>query len=455
MRAVSRVSASVRLLMRRASEAVLRVPVFAKVMGIVLSMAAAFGSGLLWQIHTAWHQKAIGDLVARGEFLTRHVTLHAEPYLRGGRLGELERLMNEVRANAQDIVGIAVVASDGRVSVFSGNVEPAPEMRLLTADLPPDLGGHVEVKLSTASVDHSVGWLTGRLARTTAAIALIGILASWGLTRLITRPLEELVNLAWEVQDGQYGGTAPVRVGDEIGELATAFNEMSGALAEKERAGQVLRRQVLAAQEEERRRVARELHDETGQALTSLIAGLGALEAKEASAGGAGPVVELRRMAEQTLQDVHDLAVTLRPSVLDDVGLVPAVERHCATVEARFGLPVSFRHLGMEGPRLRAEMEVAIYRLIQEAVTNAVRHGRARTVHVLLEREDRRVLLVVADDGRGFAANTWRTDAVRGGHLGLRGMEERVQLFGGSFCVDSGPGAGTLVWAQMPVEDMS
>jgi signal transduction histidine kinase len=272
------------------------------------------------------------------------------------------------------------------------------------------------------------------------------------MTRLFTRPLEELVALTSRVKDGQYGVAAPVRADDEVGELAGAFNEMTAALAEKERAGQQLRRQLLAAHEDERKRVARELHDETGQALTSLIAGLGALEAREPVAGRGVAAAELRRMAEQALRDVHDLAVTLRPSVLDDVGLVPAVARHCETVGARCGLTISFRPLGLEGARLPAEMEAAIYRMIQEALTNAVRHGKARHINVLLERERGRVLLAVADDGKGFAGDTWRTDAARGGHLGLRGMEERVQLFGGSFCVDSKPGEGARLWAQMPEE---
>jgi signal transduction histidine kinase len=449
--AASMLSPAARRLAHRAVEAALAVPVPLKVMGIALAVAAALGGGLLWQIHATWHEKAVRDVIERGEFLVRHVAIHAQPYLRQGRTEAFERLMGEVRTTAGDIVRLAVVDGEGRVVAQSGEPEGRGGVHVRKADLPPDLGGHVAVWISTEAVDRSVAWLTARLARTTAVVALVGLVASWGLARLFARPLDELVALAREIKAGQYGGIAPVRSGDEVGELAAAFNEMTTALAEKEREGRQVRRRVLAAQEDERRRIARELHDQTGQALTSLIAGLGALELRAPSPVTGSAVSELRRVAEETLEEVHDLAVALRPSVLDDVGLIPAVERHCGSFGARFDIAVSFRHIGMEGPRLPAEMEVAVYRVVQEALTNAARHGRARKAHVLLEREDDRVLLAVADDGQGFDADAWRADAFRGGHLGLRGMEERVHLFGGSFCVDSTPGEGVLIWAQLPL----
>jgi signal transduction histidine kinase len=316
--------------------------------------------------------------------------------------------------------------------------------------LPPPSGAQTEEMAAQTHVE-----LQRRLARVLSVMAVTGILGAWLLTRILTHPLDELLQLTRRLQHGDLRARAPVRSRDEVGDLAVAFNEMAEALAQKEAARQKLLRQVIAAEEEERRRVARELHDQTGQALTSLIAGLGALESRP-GAVEAARLADLRRLAEQTLEEVHDLSRTLRPAALDDLGLEPALARHCELFRQRSGVAVDLVTVGLgDSGRLPAELELTVYRLVQEALTNAWRHGQASRVKVMVDHQRTRLLVIVADDGKGFPHKDWRTHVAQGQRLGLLGMEERVGLFGGSLCLESVPGGGTQLFAEIPLPDNS
>ena len=204
-------------------------------------------------------------------------------------------------------------------------------------------------------------------------------------------------------------------------------------------------RRVVAAQELERRRLARELHDETGQALTSILLGLKPLEQSVETEEARAAVASVRELVVSTLQDVRALAVELRPAALDDFGLVPAVERLTATFREQSGLRVDLEaQLGDE--RLPSEVETALYRVVQEALTNIVKHARAGHVSVLLSRKGGAVVAVIEDDGSGFDPAGTREDA-----LGLAGMRERVGLVGGRLRIESTSETGTTLVAEVPV----
>jgi len=204
-------------------------------------------------------------------------------------------------------------------------------------------------------------------------------------------------------------------------------------------------RRAVDAQELERARLARELHDETGQALTSILLGLKHLddvvetdEAREATAS-------IRELVAATLQDVRRLAVELRPSALDDFGLVPAVERLASNLSEQSDLVVDLEaRLGDR--RLPPEAETALYRIVQEGLTNVVKHAAAHRVSITLVRKEAAAVVVIEDDGQGFDL-----EAVRAGALGFTGMRERVELVGGRLTVETSPGAGTTVVAEVHV----
>jgi signal transduction histidine kinase len=225
-------------------------------------------------------------------------------------------------------------------------------------------------------------------------------------------------------------------------ELERRLEENSQARADL----QELSAKLLRAQENERRTLARELHDEVGQSLSAIL-----MEADNASAA-AGPaearehLVAVRTLAEKTVNEVRDLALLLRPSMLDDFGLVPALNWHAREMTKRTGLNVLLT-ADEAADELPEEHTTCIYRLVQEAVNNAARHASARTVHVELRREEERVYVSVRDDGAGFD-----TRIVRG--LGLLGMEERVRRLGGRIAVDSQPGRGTAISVELPVTEL-
>ncbi|MFL5931537.1 MAG: GAF domain-containing protein [Gaiellaceae bacterium] len=202
-------------------------------------------------------------------------------------------------------------------------------------------------------------------------------------------------------------------------------------------------RKVVQAQELERTRLARELHDETGQALTSILLALKPLEGA-ADADARAAVAAVRELVVSTLQDVRRLAVELRPSALDDLGLVPAVDRLAQTV-AETGMRVDVEaHIGDE--RLPESVETTLYRIVQEAVTNVARHSGAGRLSITLTRKNGAIVAIVEDDGKGFDPARTGSDG-----LGLVGMRERLALVGGTLRIEAAAGAGTTIAAEVPL----
>lgn len=206
--------------------------------------------------------------------------------------------------------------------------------------------------------------------------------------------------------------------------------------------------QVLTAQEEERKRIARELHDDTAQALTSMLVRLRLLERGLGDGEARSNLGELRDLAAATLEAVRRLALDLRPSALDDLGLVPALHWYTDNFGQHWGIKARFRADGLNR-RLPPELELVLYRVAQEALTNVAKHARARRVRVELERHGLWVRLMVEDDGSGFHVKEAMSSKERG--LGLFGMQERLALVGGKFHIESQPGKGTKVVAEVPL----
>jgi signal transduction histidine kinase len=239
--------------------------------------------------------------------------------------------------------------------------------------------------------------------------------------------------------------SADPRFTDEDVRLAEAFAARAAVAVDlSERVARDALRRVVSAQELERRRLARELHDETGQALTSILLGLKSLEDAKDDADLAESTSRVRELVVTTLQDVRRLAVELRPKALDDFGLVPALERLVETFREQTGIEVDLEpRLGDE--RLPSDVETTLYRITQEALTNVVKHADAKRVSIVLTRRDGSISTVIEDDGRGFSE-----EQGSGNRLGLLGMRERVALVDGRLTVESSPGSGTMLSIEVP-----
>jgi signal transduction histidine kinase len=236
------------------------------------------------------------------------------------------------------------------------------------------------------------------------------------------------------------------RFTDQDMRLAETFAERAALAADlSTRVARDALTRVVDAQELERKRLARELHDETGQALTSMLLGLRTVEEAKTSAERDEATERLRTQLVDTLHDVRRLAVELRPKALDDFGLVAALERLTTTFSEQTAIPVEFEAM-LDDARLPPAVETALYRIVQEALTNVIKHSRASQVSVLLRRKPGSVAAVIEDDGQGFDL-----EETRDGGLGLIGMRERIELVDGRLAVESSAHGGTSVVAEVPV----
>jgi signal transduction histidine kinase len=207
---------------------------------------------------------------------------------------------------------------------------------------------------------------------------------------------------------------------------------------------------MMRIQEEERRGIARELHDEIGQAFTAIKIGLQSLLPEAGSPRARGRVEECLRVVERALEQVRSLSLDLRPSQLDDLGLVAALRWYLDRQSRLAGFEIQF---SADSPpeRFHADVETACFRIVQEALANVLRHAAARRVRIELRRQGEALELAVEDDGRGFDVAAARCRAAHGGSLGLASMEERAALAGGRIEFDSQPGKGTRVRVHLPL----
>jgi two-component system sensor histidine kinase UhpB len=305
---------------------------------------------------------------------------------------------------------------------------------------------------------------------THALLVLAALCLSAGLSMLVLRetfrPIRSLREATQRFNAGDHSARASVApmTDPDVAGLVTEVNALwdrleadAATIREKTDQAERLAAQVIMAQEDERRRVARELHDEAGQALTAVIIGLerGLASMPEVYATDLPVqprqlISNLRDLAAQTLDEVRKLALELRPSVLDDLGLIAALRQYVRSIEDRSGLVAQLTLVGWDETeeRVPAEVETALFRIAQEALTNAIRHARASSVELRLRRTADLVTLEVRDDGIGLIAVP---SPEAGEHLGMFGMRERARLLGGEFHAMPVSPRGTLVKVSIPL----
>lgn len=207
---------------------------------------------------------------------------------------------------------------------------------------------------------------------------------------------------------------------------------------------------IIEAQEEERLRLSREIHDGPAQTLAQVLLGselVGQVCQKQGEAAAFEELGNLQGMIRSALSDVRRIIYDLRPMTLDDLGLVPTLEKYVARIEEAEGVTISFEYADMPR-RLSSKMETALFRLVQEAVQNACKHGEPGAIQIKIDFRDDAVMLVIKDDGKGFDLNQEKEDA-----FGIIGMRERVDLLEGEITFDSKLGQGTIVMIQIPVRE--
>jgi two-component system sensor histidine kinase UhpB len=254
------------------------------------------------------------------------------------------------------------------------------------------------------------------------------------------------------VQAGDRSQRAPLTGFDpQADQLARTFNIMLETIDE---ANRLRVTQTMNAMEDERKRIARELHDETSQVLTSLLISLALLEESITTQEARDRITETRMLAHRTLRAIRNLSIDLRPSALDDLGLLPALRWYVKEYQQKFPITVDLQTSGFK-ERLPAEMETALYRIIQESLTNVARHAQAHKACILVQEENNMVMASITDDGCGFDQDQLQKVPGPGQERGwgLVGMYERAHLLDGTLTIDSALGHGTTVLAYIPLNN--
>jgi signal transduction histidine kinase len=385
------------------------------------------------------------EVSASGTILTRYPA----PELWVGRPLAEESLLESFFAQKSGVVEAPDVKGVRRLYAF--------------ASMPSHLvGGTVVAALSipTRVLFAQANRVLGRNLRWSALALGLALTLGWlGSNLLVVRPVNALVKSSARLASGDLSARTGLAHGrDELGRLTLAFDQMAEALEQREadhlrssQKLQTLTRRLVDVQEAERRHIARELHDEIGQTLTAAELNLQAALRLTRGNAVSRRLTEGVQAVERVLDQVRDLSLNLRPSMLDDLGLEPALRWYTQRQAALTGLKAEFRSDPLEG-RIDTVVETECFRVAQEALTNVVRHAVARAVAVELSNRDGHLHLSVRDDGVGFDVSALREQAVRGASLGLLSMEERASLAGGALELNSTPGQGTEVHAWFPLK---
>jgi signal transduction histidine kinase len=459
-----------------------------KIMGIAVFLVMLLGSWITWQAYTTSTSVLQEQLEMRGISIARDVAARSVNPIFIHNLYELHQLVRDTLENNDDVVYIFIQDVDGNVLVHSFSGRGVP---LVLKDLNPVDGdtrfkivsffsekglvhdvavpvfegraGTVRLGMGEDQLRRTVNAMTGSMIFSVLVVFALGILAAYFLATRLRAPLHQLIEGTHSVAAGNFGVRVEPWARDELGALAETFNLMTDKLeayrqeniatrTELERKKKLriqLVEKIISAQEDERKRIARELHDETSQALTSLKMGLMVIEEATDHAHASLVAAELREMLGHTLNEVSTLARDLRPSVLDDMGLDKALLNFIEQCAIRLNQPIDFHREGLEGARFPSYVETAVYRVVQEALTNVMKYAAAENISVVVRYGNGTLSAIIEDDGVGFSVHEVLSGRDDKKGLGLFGMQERASLIGGVLEIESSPGEGTTIYLNV------
>lgn len=455
-----------------------RVSLRFKIMGLALGLVALSGTVTIFKVHDILMSNMTTLLKEESLSIARELASHSKEYILINDLYGLTRLLKDINNNRPEVRYAFVV--DSHYEVLAHTFSEGFPLDLLTdedrlnfqertAPLSTNEGiiwdtfypileggnGGVRVGITEKVMQQQISAFLRSFFVHTVAVMFVALLLSVLLTFIIMRPVKKLLESTRAARRGNYDCIIATYPRDEVGDLVVAFNAMLRQLQQadadrkdKEKIRNEFLQRVISTQEQERKRVSRELHDQTGQALASIMVRLNVLDKGDKS-DLSEEIAALKKSLIDEMGSIHNLAVELRPSVLDDMGLVAALELYLNTFRERHGLNVEFVKINMEDKRADHCVETCIYRIIQESLTNIVKHAKADTVKILLELRQENIRGIIEDNGSGFDLGKIPRE-----HLGIYGMEERANLCGGTLKVDAEYGQGTMVSFTMPIKSI-
>ncbi|WP_242698539.1 ATP-binding protein [Bacillus sp. SD088] len=324
--------------------------------------------------------------------------------------------------------------------------------------------GYVRVGMTEERVRSYLYNKVGQLIFITMIVCAVAASIAYYLTNIITKPIDNLVDTATGISSGNLKLRATSMNNDEIGKLAHTFNNMADnlinsrnkinklliELQEKNALRDTLIQKLLSAQEDERKRISRELHDETSQALTSLMITMRVLANEAQNEEQKKLLNTCRDTTANILTDIRDIAVELRPPIIDDIGIFSAINKYIDDFYEKYLIEVEFDDFKLDSNLIDNQISLALYRIIQESLTNIVKHSTASRVTIKIWLADNHVNLKIRDNGQGITKEDIRK-AHQQKRIGIYGMQERAELLGGSCILKPITGGGTEVLVCIPL----
>lgn len=451
------------------------VSLFLKVMGIALSLIALFGTGTILETRALMKDSIKQETDEKGRLLARYIESSLVDRLVTGDLVAVSGSLREVARIFPDVAYLFILSPQNRVLVntlsfplsrelLAANVVGAngvlseqlieTEEGIINDIAVPLMEGRLgtlRIGISQSQIRRTVNAMTIRLLVSALLVAFLGAGISYLLAFILIKPILNLINGVELVEKGDFNIRIKPWFDDEIGRLTAAFNNMAGVLGREKKLKTELVRKLLTSQEEERQRISRELHDKTSQSLTSIKIGLKVMELQALPREALVKFEEFRGLLNSSLDEIHNLAVELRPPALGDLGLPRIIEELGENFKRTFGIEVRCSiDKYFRDNRLKPEIEIGLYRIIQEAFSNIEKHSGASVVQVGFSKAAGEILVTIKDNGRGFDAGP---TLVKPGRrpLGLFGMKERAEILGGKFGISSRQGAGAEVNVSLPL----
>lgn len=462
--------------------------IYTRVLTVVIASLMIVISLLIFLVYTGLKGTTNTQLTDRGTEIASYVsTLGSEDILLENDYSLLQ-LIKKVQASNQNVRYIIVADYKGRILAHTfGTQYPAAmprqinsftenrQIKLIKSNegyihqvtIPIEDGkiGFVSVGLSASPMQEMLRDIVMNISLAGVIITMLAVFAIGILLAKILEPIRLLAQAAEKIKHNNYSVHVDYRGADEIGTLTRTFNEMGhelyakdkyskklmGQLQEKEHSRDILLHKLFSAQEDERKRISRELHDGVGQSVTSILAYLRILLNNEKSLKQQELIKHTRTIIVTILEELRGMAINLRPPSLDDMDMTSIFRRQVFDTAEQNGLFAEFTaDVEIKNIDFSDDIRLALYRILQESMTNIVRHAHAVNVAVSLRLVKDRIVLTITDDGCGFSAQLLRT-AREKMHLGLYGMSERVELLDGELKIDSQQNKGTTITASIPI----
>lgn len=453
-------------------------PIFIKIFGIGVLVAVVFGTIMLFHTRSSMSISLYRNLEDLAVSEARSLGANLDLAMATGDLVSIQKVLTQALQRIPDLRYILVRDTDGRIiaHTFARAVpydliplHPSADrfissVRLLESNegkiievTHPIIEGHGGL-LQVGMLDHMVVAEVAAVTRSVLYGLGISLIICFALahilTHLLTYPIQHLKKASQQIKEGDFTARSEVFSSDEIGQLAESFNQMAESLQQyrqevedKENARLTLLKKIVHVQEEVRKVLSQELHDEVGQ---SLLAILLTIQSQCKYRGLNGTVCnELEAKLRDLVGKIHRLAWGMRPSILDDSGLEIALARFLEEAEKHSGINIDYQYTCLpDRKRIPDTIEVTLYRIAQEAMANIVRHANAGQVSVVVLQRKNEVTLIIEDNGCGFDIQRVRGDTC----MGLTGMRERATLQDGTWDIESTPGHGTTVRVRIPLD---